>query len=397
MFLDLITLYLLAVGTLLASAGMTFWEYRTHPPRRRELRSLAAGFAVLAIGCAAVLYRRELPGAWGSALSNLIMLSGYLLVLDGAAALNGRRHRALSVAVLAGMALIWTVLGGRWLDVVWNYISAAPIALVSAMTMVELARCQALKPLHGRFIVVAAAGIHALFYAIRALVLPWLAEHFGPAILPAASTLTMYEGVLYSVILPMALLKLIREEAHLRLLKESQTDYLTQLGNRRWFFEEGARIMQQPVICGPVALLAFDLDQFKAINDLYGHAAGDRVLQSFASVGQEVLGPQAVFARIGGEEFAALLPGHDAHRAATVGRTIASRFAEVTASARDTHRIPATVSIGMAAFANRAPALAQALGAADRALYRAKTLGGNRLEAAAPDTEAGEAARKITT
>ena len=390
MFLDLITLYLLAVGTLLASAGMTFWEYRTHPRRSRELRSLAAGFAVLAMGCAAVLYRRELPGAWGSAFSNLIMLSGYLLILDGAAALNARRHRALSAAVLASMALIWAALGSRWLDAVWNYVSAAPIALVSALTMIELARCQALKPLQGRFIVVAAAGIHALFYAIRALVLPWLAARFGPAILPAAGKLTLYEGVLYSVILPMALLKLIREEAHLRLLKEAQTDYLTQLGNRRWFFEEGTRIMHQPGTHEPVALLAFDLDQFKAINDLYGHAAGDRVLQSFANVGLEVLGPKAIFARIGGEEFAALLPGHDAHQAATVGRAIASRFAEATAAA-DAYRIPATVSIGMAAFAQDAPALAQGLAAADRALYRAKTLGGNRLEVAAPDIKARQA------
>jgi diguanylate cyclase (GGDEF)-like protein len=382
MHVDLITLYLLAIGTLLASAGMTFWEHRTNPRRSGPLQILAAGFTTLAIGCAAVLVRRDLPGALGSAISNLILLGGYLLILGGVAALNGRQYRAASTGLLIGMALVWVVLGERWQDVVWNYISALPIAAVSAMTAREMMRCDAMKSLRSRRIVVVVTGIHALIYAARAFVLPWLVTAVGPTIQLLASKITIYEGVLYSVILPMTLLKLIREETHDQLLWESQTDYLTRLGNRRWFFEQGARIIDSGGGSGPVAVLAFDLDRFKAINDLYGHPTGDQVLKFFAETAQGVLGPGAILARIGGEEFAAILCGDDARRARPLGETVARRFAETIADRIDSIGIPATVSIGLAQFESEVPALADGLAAADRALYRAKSLGGNRLEPA---------------
>ncbi|CAG2155633.1 hypothetical protein LMG31506_05459 [Cupriavidus yeoncheonensis] len=382
MHVDLLTLYLLAIGTLLASAGMTLWEHRANPRRSRSLRILAAGFATLAMGCAAVLCRRELPGALGSAISNLIILSGYLLVLGGVASLRGRRYRAAPAGLLFLMALVWVAAGSRWQDVVWNYVSALPIALVSAMTAWEMLRCDAMKWLHSRYIVVAVTGVHAVLYAGRAFVLPWLVAGYGPAIQAIASKATVYEGVLYSVILPMALLKLMREEAHGQLLRESQTDYLTRLGNRRWFFEEGARVIDGGAGGGPVSVLAFDLDQFKAINDLYGHQTGDQVLKSFAETARTVVGPDAILARIGGEEFAALLSGDDARRARALGETVAKRFAETTSSGTDSLGVAATVSIGLAQFEGEVPPLAVGLAAADQALYRAKSLGGNRLELA---------------
>ncbi|GJG95521.1 diguanylate cyclase [Cupriavidus pauculus] len=382
MYVDLLTLYLLAIGTLLASAGMTFWEHRANPKHSKALRIVAAGFATLAIGCTGVLFRRAVPGVIGSALCNLVMVCGYLLILNGIAALSGRRYRTSAAVVLVGMALVWAVSGTRWMDVVWNYVSAFPIAVISAMTTREMLRCDAMKSFFARHIIVAVTGIHALLYAGRAFILPWLVDAYGPTMQSAASKFTMYEGVLYSVILPMTILKLIREDAHGQLLKESQTDYLTRLGNRRWFFEQGARILDGAGRHGPVAVLAFDLDQFKAINDRYGHQAGDEVLKSFAAIAASVVGPAALLARIGGEEFAALLHGEDARRARSLGEAVAAQFAEKISNRMGSVGIPATVSIGLAQFENDAPALGDALAAADRALYRAKALGGNRLEIA---------------
>jgi diguanylate cyclase (GGDEF)-like protein len=182
----------------------------------------------------------------------------------------------------------------------------------------------------------------------------------------------------------MTLIKLVREETHGALVKESQTDYLTRLGNRRWFFEQGARLIEDGKGRVPVAVLAFDLDQFKAINDRYGHQKGDQVLQSFAETARGMLGADAILARIGGEEFAALLSGDAAGRAAALGDAIARRFAETISDQVDNIGIPATVSIGLAQYELDAPPLAEALAAADRALYRAKAQGGNRLVAAGP-------------
>ncbi|RZT30775.1 GGDEF domain-containing protein [Cupriavidus agavae] len=381
MHVDLVTLYLLAIGTLLASAGMMFWEYRTHPTRSRELRLLATGFTILAIGCSAVLFRRDLPGVLGSALSNLLILSGYLMVLAGVAALSGRQYRVGSIALLAVMAGIWAIWGSQWLDVIWAHVSAFPIGLVAALTAWEMFRCTTMRS-RARNIVVAVAGIHAVLYVARALVLPWLVAENGSAIQSLASKITIYEGVLYSVILPMTLLKLIRDETHGQLLRESQTDYLTRLGNRRWFFEQGAREIDGARGRAPVAVLAFDLDHFKSINDQHGHQRGDEVLKSFAEIARGVMGQDALIARIGGEEFAALLSGEPAQRAPLLGQAVATRFAEAASHRHASAGIPATVSVGLAQYGSEVPTLSEGLAAADRALYRAKSLGGNRLELA---------------
>ena len=382
MHVDLFTLYLLVIGTLLASAGMTYWEHRTHPPRSQALRMFAAGYATLAVGCTVVLLRGHLPASIGPGLSNLIILSGYLLVLHGVASFNGRRYHKASFGLLIVMALLWAAAGAAGQGVMWAYVSAAPIAGIAALTAWEMWRCAPMKPLSSRYFVIVVTVIHALFYAFRAVILPWLVAQYGPDIRAMASNITMYEGVLYSVLLPMALLKLVREEAHGQLLQESQTDYLTRLGNRRWFFEEGARLIRDSAGRAPIAVLAFDLDHFKAINDRHGHETGDKVLKAFADIAQRIVGPGAMLARLGGEEFAALLTGDPARRAQALGETMAAHFADTLPGHIGRGDVQATVSIGLARFEQDAPPLSEALAAADRALYRAKSLGGNRLELA---------------
>ncbi|MBB5497774.1 diguanylate cyclase [Paraburkholderia sp. MM5384-R2] len=380
MKVDLATLYLLVIGTLFASSAMMYWEHLSHPKRGKELRMLAAGYATLGIGCAAAAFRVQLLGAAGPAVSNLVILTGYLLVLDGVAMFNGRRYLASSIGLLLLMGLTWAVAGVRWQAAVWMYVSAIPIALASAMTSLELLRGDGMPAVQSRRVAVAVTGIHALFYVARAFVLPWLVPIFGPRVLAVSSEITMYEGVLYSVILPMTLLRLTREEIHGELLQESRTDYLTRLGNRKLFFEEGERVISDRGINRlPVTLLAFDLDHFKRINDQFGHKTGDEVLRSFAQTVRAVTGTDAILARIGGEEFAALLPGYDSDRAKKLGENVLSRFAAMSHGA-DGHRIRATVSIGLAESSRETASLTDLLSAADQALYRAKSLGGNRLE-----------------
>jgi diguanylate cyclase (GGDEF)-like protein len=379
MHVDLLTLYFLAIGTLFVSSGMTLWEHRTHPMRSKELRILAAGYATLAVGCAAAIVRHRLPGATGSALSNLVIVIGYLLILHGVASLNGRQYRNGSIALLVLLALTWAVGGARGEDAVWYYASAIPIALASGVTSFELWRGDDREVTQSRRIAVLVTGVHALLYAARASVLPLLAARYGQEVVKVASGITMYEGVLYSIILPMTLLRQIREETHGELLLASQTDYLTRLGNRRWFFEEGTRVIGDAEPRWPISLLAFDLDHFKAINDRYGHKTGDEVLKAFGEIARGVVGPDAVIARIGGEEFAALLPGHDSVSAKEVGESVVRRFAETIPHRIDGTAIHATVSIGLAQLGTGAFTLADLLAAADEALYRAKSLGGGRV------------------
>ncbi|WP_068082039.1 GGDEF domain-containing protein [Novosphingobium rosa] len=389
MHVDLTTLYLLVIGTLLVSAAMTLWERKIRPERSGALAFWTAGYTALAAGCLAATHRQMLPGIYGAATSNLIIMSGYLLILEGIATLNGRRHRIASGALLAGIAVMWCVAGTRWQGMVWDYVSAGPIALVSAATTREIMLCRPLKHLRARRVIVATTASYALLYAGRALLLPFLAQAFGPGFMAMASAVTMYGGVLYSVVLPMALLTLIREEAHDRLLRASLTDYLTGLGNRRWFFEQGARLLGGAH--RSLSLLAFDMDHFKAINDRHGHATGDEVLRSFARIARKQLGPEAVLARIGGEEFAALLPDCDIMQARRIGQAVVQHFGGHTTVTAHGIAVNATVSIGLAEMAigqkhcetSAEDDLGTLLAAADRALYEAKARGRNRVESAA--------------
>jgi diguanylate cyclase (GGDEF)-like protein len=196
--------------------------------------------------------------------------------------------------------------------------------------------------------------------------------------LSAIAQATMYEAVLYSVAMPMSFLMLIREEEKQHLLHMSHTDQLTGLANRHAFFEQGTRILRQRDR-HHVSLLAFDLDHFKAINDRYGHPVGDEILKLFAEVARQGAGSDALVVRLGGEEFAALLPQCDRDQAYDRGSLIASRFTAAAARAEGPG-IEATVSIGLAAPG--CSDLSGMLASADGALYRAKLLGRNRIETA---------------
>jgi diguanylate cyclase (GGDEF)-like protein len=133
-------------------------------------------------------------------------------------------------------------------------------------------------------------------------------------------------------------------------------------------------------------LIVFDLDYFKRVNDTYGHVVGDRVLRVFADTAGAMLRPADLFGRIGGEEFAAILPGVGAEAAYVIADRVRHAFevAPKNASGPGSLAVYATVSAGTAV------ALADAtidtiFEAADRALYRAKATGRNRVERALAD------------
>ena len=133
-------------------------------------------------------------------------------------------------------------------------------------------------------------------------------------------------------------------------------------------------------------MLLFDLDRFKAINDHFGHAAGDRVLQIFARVATKTLGAEVLFGRIGGEEFASLLPVGDLGEAIAIADRVRRNFAEAAARFAGGELMP-TVSIGVALGLDCKTEVEDLLVVADEALYRAKANGRNRVEASAPNGE----------
>lgn len=166
-----------------------------------------------------------------------------------------------------------------------------------------------------------------------------------------------------------------RMQRSLRYLAEN--DALTGVRNRH-FFTQRAKQLLAPPTAEPVALVMFDLDGFKMINDGFGHAAGDWALVRVAEVCREVCSARDCFARIGGEEFAILMPGADIARARHVAEECRARLAAIDPTPTG-HAFVVTASFGVTTSELAGRDLTGLLSQADRMLYRAKREGRNRV------------------
>jgi diguanylate cyclase (GGDEF)-like protein/PAS domain S-box-containing protein len=171
--------------------------------------------------------------------------------------------------------------------------------------------------------------------------------------------------------------KLREQELH----RLATSDALTGLANRRYFMErleqERARAVRFNTRCG---LMMIDLDHFKQVNDQFGHATGDRVLKAFADTAATQLRQIDIIGRIGGEEFAVLLPGTDMEGAKILAERL--RLAIAAISFADIHSLHVTTSIGVTVITKADHEVDAPLGRADKAVYTAKHNGRDRIEIA---------------
>jgi diguanylate cyclase (GGDEF)-like protein len=176
-------------------------------------------------------------------------------------------------------------------------------------------------------------------------------------------------------------LALRNADAHSQLQNLAMTDGLTNLLNRRAFSNVLSRIVRESERYGtPVSLILADIDFFKRANDRHGHLAGDRVLREVADIIGQSLRTVDVAARYGGEEFAIILPRTDVTQAAILANRIRERVEQQVFDAQGA-AFNMTISLGIARVPSAFIAKADDLIAnADTALYRAKSLGRNRVE-----------------
>ncbi|HEY2938979.1 MAG TPA: GGDEF domain-containing protein, partial [Gaiellaceae bacterium] len=157
-------------------------------------------------------------------------------------------------------------------------------------------------------------------------------------------------------------------------------DHLTGLANRRRFSESlSLEVSRAERFGGTLSLVLADLDDFKRVNDLYGHQVGDEVLRRFAEIMLESVREFDLAVRHGGEEFAVLLPETDLEGGVKLAERLAEALRGTPFTSRSGETFAVTSSFGVSAYPGSASA-EQLMLAADRALYRAKKEGKNRIE-----------------
>ena len=174
-----------------------------------------------------------------------------------------------------------------------------------------------------------------------------------------------------------------RKKLEVDLREQASTDALTGLPNRRHFLhrleDELGRVRRRTT--SEACVLMLDLDHFKRINDQYGHAAGDSVLRHFSNILRHELRAIDIAGRMGGEEFAIILPGSGPQAAQGFAQRICDKLAEHPLSF-GRQEVGMTVSIGIAAIVPDDLSADAVLSRADRALYQAKDAGRNRVQLA---------------
>ena len=221
-------------------------------------------------------------------------------------------------------------------------------------------------------------------YRLQALVPE---QHLQQAISKERTKLVIIVGLTVFVALVLALLlggsllaslgDLFRKAAH------ADTDELTSLPNRRAFKEALAKEIHRSKRYGhPLSLALFDLDRFKQVNDRFGHLAGDRVLQATARAVERNLRDTDVFARVGGEEFALLLPDTDLDGAAELAERLRVALQAISPLSTDVDtQISASFGVVELDRTSDDDAGQALIAAADAALYNAKSLGRNQVHA----------------
>ena len=172
---------------------------------------------------------------------------------------------------------------------------------------------------------------------------------------------------------------------HRLIQKQARTDGLTSLANHREFQEQLAHEVERAQRFGvPVGLVLLDLDDFKMINDRYGHLAGDNVLKAVSGALRGAIRDIDQASRYGGEEFAVILPHTTVEGGARLAERLRQAIAERVANAPDGRQIRITASFGVAGLPAHAATQVELIATADAALYRAKQSGKNRVAVGPP-------------
>ncbi|MFT4056429.1 MAG: GGDEF domain-containing protein [Novosphingobium sp.] len=375
MSVDAQTMLLLSNAIAFVAATFLLIEWRSL--RERFLLSFALGFLCIVVGCTLAPLRLSgdfLLGVWLS--NSMVPLAHFMFLLGAASFAEYKLSRAWFAAPLICSALMAVPgLGDR--DQVMSLFNAGFVAVFCLKAAAVLLAARRTTGSETRTLV-ATFVVHGSFYAVKA------ACAFVPGAFVDLSSysgmlipISLFEGIMVEVALAMSVAGALRRRREERATRLAESDPLTGLLNRRGF-ETRTRDVQQ--LGG--SLLLIDIDNFKTINDCFGHQDGDRLLVDLAAFLTLRLPGSAISARLGGDEFVVLMPCIDEARGLRLAEDLCTGFA-----LRQGADSCGTLSIGCTSVAIGVQDLSPAMLQADRGLYEAKSKGRNRASLA-PRTSA---------
>lgn len=341
-----VAFFVLAAGSLLAGAGVqdlvdydtwTFWSFVSGP----------VSYALFWVGLINLLEERPAGRGWLVVVLPAA-LTAWALVTEFYRDNAQRSTVFLSVMGIFALASAWLVIRDRQRERLQTRWGLAGALIVKA--------------------IIAFATILAISYP------QWI------SVTPPTTFLVL---ILCQFAIAMFVLILVQERSERRLISLTETDSLTGIRNRHWMMDRLPRKVPEGA-----AYIVIDIDHFKQVNDRFGHPAGDYVLTAVAQAMGKQLGPEAILARMGGEEFGLFLPDSGKDEAQRTAEGLRHHIGSQVIQHEGT-AIPVTLSAGVA-VAPASMSITQLVARADEALYAAKRAGRDRVVLArfeAPDAD----------
>lgn len=362
---------MLTITIALAAAAALYLAIEWGSVREPSLLFWSAGFATITIGSTLALLRGIgllLIGIW---FANGLLVVAHAFFLMGVLRFTqARLSRAWLLMILVWLGLLVLPVGPQWSKVMLmvNSLLVALLTLKASFLLRPHGKSLSVGAVQLRYVLL----IHGSFYLIKALVavtpgtLIDLAS-FGGLIIQ----ISLVEGAMAIMLIALSMTGTVRYRREERIARLAARDPLTALYNRRALEVRATHLLKAVCPLRPGALLVIDIDNFKLVNDLHGHAAGDRLLIALSEMIRTVLPERSLAARLGGDEFVILLSEASHERVVSLGSQLREHF---QAYARETMPTPqaVTLSIGANLFDQPPASLAALIEQGDVALYQSK-------------------------
>ena len=362
---------ILILTTALAAAAALYLVVEWRSVREKSLLFWSAGFAVITVGCVLALLRSSgylLIGIW---FANGLLIAAHWLFLAGVARFTDMRlSRGWILLALAWLAML-LLPGAAWWSRVMFVVQSLLIAGIS------LRASFLLRP-HGVSLSVGAVQLryvlllHGLFYFAKAASIVALDTFVDLAAFRGeVIQISLVEGAMAIMLIALSMTGTERHRREERIEQLAARDPLTALYNRRALDQRASALLAQASPHSPGALLLIDIDNFKQVNDLHGHSAGDTLLVALSEMICNTLPQGALAARLGGDEFVILLRGASSDSVVTLGNALRGMFGQMAQQAFATPKA-VTLSVGATLFERPPASLSALLELGDAALYSSK-------------------------